>query len=313
MSVASLFNPQLYLLFNPDVAAAVSRGETTAEQHFQMFGRAEGRIASLWFDPAYYLEQNPDVAQAIAAGVFASAYDHFELHGMLEDRSPFEGFDANYYLEAVGNADVYAAVVAGLMTATQHFALYGSQELRDFNPGVDMQAWRDATNGDSIWSLLDEPGVIAGLLDGSLTVYDLIAQVADEFGGLPPMAPGDGLVGEDDDGDGDGSPDFDVPDWFQDYLDSLMGELQNIPEDLVDIEGLTAHVQQLVRDAGLDNPAYLEPDGSGLMEPYKTQLLELITPEEVMPFINMDAAMDFAGSLPGLLPPEYGDIFDGFF
>lgn len=37
------FNSKAYLDANPDVAAAVARGQTTAEQHYNQFGKAEGR------------------------------------------------------------------------------------------------------------------------------------------------------------------------------------------------------------------------------------------------------------------------------
>ena len=37
------FNAASYLAANPDVAAAVSRGEMTAAQHYSMYGYKEGR------------------------------------------------------------------------------------------------------------------------------------------------------------------------------------------------------------------------------------------------------------------------------
>ncbi|CDM24727.1 hypothetical protein BN940_11341 [Castellaniella defragrans 65Phen] len=38
-----LFNEAYYLAYNPDVAAAVAQGGLTAEQHFNLYGKAEGR------------------------------------------------------------------------------------------------------------------------------------------------------------------------------------------------------------------------------------------------------------------------------
>jgi hypothetical protein len=40
------FDPREYLRCNPDVRRSVMRGETTPMQHYQMFGRREGRRLS---------------------------------------------------------------------------------------------------------------------------------------------------------------------------------------------------------------------------------------------------------------------------
>lgn len=42
-SNSGAFNAEGYLRLNPDVAAAVARGETTAEEHWQKYGQAENR------------------------------------------------------------------------------------------------------------------------------------------------------------------------------------------------------------------------------------------------------------------------------
>lgn len=45
------FNAQRYLAENPDVAAAVERGEISAWDHWRLFGQAEGRKAATWDAP----------------------------------------------------------------------------------------------------------------------------------------------------------------------------------------------------------------------------------------------------------------------
>ncbi|HEY9688120.1 MAG TPA: hypothetical protein V6C52_14190 [Coleofasciculaceae cyanobacterium] len=84
------FDAEFYLKQNPDVAAAVKRGETTPAEHFQKFGQAEGRVAfegARPFDAAFYLKQNPDVAAAVQRGE-TTAIDHFRKFGKNEGRSP---------------------------------------------------------------------------------------------------------------------------------------------------------------------------------------------------------------------------------
>jgi hypothetical protein len=84
------FDGQLYLAANPDVAAAIARGEfSTAYQHYQVAGFAEHRLGasvpSNW-NEAEYLRVNPDVAAAIKAGAFISGYHHWLATGRNEGR-----------------------------------------------------------------------------------------------------------------------------------------------------------------------------------------------------------------------------------
>ncbi|KTQ95616.1 hypothetical protein NS226_10745 [Aureimonas ureilytica] len=133
------FDAQYYLQQNPDVAAAVSRGLITAQQHYEQFGRFESRNPNAYFNTAYYLGQYPDVA---AAGV--NPLTHFLTFGAIEGR--FENltaqnaidtdgngfaneFNATAYLSA--NPDVAAAVQSGaLKSAFQHFIEFGQFEGR---------------------------------------------------------------------------------------------------------------------------------------------------------------------------------------
>ncbi|MFA7670254.1 MAG: hypothetical protein WCX93_12985, partial [Burkholderiaceae bacterium] len=60
-----LFDPVWYLDQNPDVAAAVEAGLTTAQDHYEQFGKFEGRAPGPLFDPQAYLAANLDVAAAV--------------------------------------------------------------------------------------------------------------------------------------------------------------------------------------------------------------------------------------------------------
>ena len=126
------FDQTYYLQKNPDVLAAVARGETTAEQHFNTFGWKEGRNPNDTFDVNFYLTKNADV---LAAGV--NPLTHFTQFGAAEGRSPSASFvtAANFDTKtyAAKNPDLAAA---GVVTASQlyaHFATFGFDENR---PGV---------------------------------------------------------------------------------------------------------------------------------------------------------------------------------
>lgn len=141
MADFSLFNETWYLQQNPDVAAAVAAGAFTAQEHFALFGKIEGRSPGPLFDVQHYLLANTDVAQAVADGLL-NAYDHFTLFGASESRAPIEAFDVSFYLTQ--NPDVAAAVALGQLTAVEHFLQFGRGEPRNVMLGIDLAAYLEA-------------------------------------------------------------------------------------------------------------------------------------------------------------------------
>jgi hypothetical protein len=123
------FDSAYYLAQNKDVADAVKAGTMTAEEHYNQFGRAEGRAATQ--QGATYRANNPDVQAAIQAGSFTSAQDHFDRFGWGEGRGMFatpSDFDGAAYLEA--NKDV---ADAGVDPYT-HYSMFGAKEGRNYTP-----------------------------------------------------------------------------------------------------------------------------------------------------------------------------------
>ena len=149
------FDEQWYLSNNPDVAEAVEAGDTTAEQHFEQFGLAEGRSPSPLFDANYYLAKNEDVAEAVQQGLM-TAYAHFQEFGHMEDRSASPFFDVAHYLEA--NPDVAEAVERGEISAYEHFQANGMNEGRS-----------PLNSFDSAYYLLQNPDVAAAVEAGEIT------------------------------------------------------------------------------------------------------------------------------------------------
>lgn len=91
------FSEQDYLELNPDVAAAVKRGQfKSGRHHYDLHGRQERRrcnraaasndVSGHPFSEEEYLEMNADVRAAVKNGIFASGRQHFELHGIREQR-----------------------------------------------------------------------------------------------------------------------------------------------------------------------------------------------------------------------------------
>lgn len=149
-----LFDEAWYLRNNPDIRDAVEAGLLSARDHFEQYGKTEGRSPGPSFDPSHYLSKNPDVQDAVDAGLF-NAYDHFVNHGATEGRDFAPYFDAEFYLSK--NPDVADAVEQGLMTAVEHFLMYGQGEPRAISPFFDLGAYveanpdiRDAVDAGSI-------------------------------------------------------------------------------------------------------------------------------------------------------------------
>lgn len=88
-----LFDEARYLHDNPDVAAALTRGDISSpEKHYLKRGQFDGRpgvpLLEDIFDETYYLSQQTDVADAVQKGQFVSGAAHFIAYGHAEGRRP---------------------------------------------------------------------------------------------------------------------------------------------------------------------------------------------------------------------------------
>ncbi len=87
-TISLIFDEQLYLNQNPDIAQAVASGQVKSGfEHFILHGFNEGRSLGL-FDEQFYLRQNPDIAQVVASGQLRSGLEHFIRYGANENRQP---------------------------------------------------------------------------------------------------------------------------------------------------------------------------------------------------------------------------------
>jgi len=78
----NLFDENWYLARNPDVAEAIEAGLiSSAFEHFNLYGKFEGRAPGPLFNQADYLAANRDVAAAVGSKL-TNAYDHFIQYGV---------------------------------------------------------------------------------------------------------------------------------------------------------------------------------------------------------------------------------------
>ncbi|MBD1940511.1 hypothetical protein [Microcoleus sp. FACHB-68] len=138
LDAQGLFNENFYLSQNQDVAIAVNAGiYNNGYEHFELYGKSEGRNPSAFFDQGYYIDTNSDVT--------GNAFDHFILHGQFEGRNPNAIFDTGFYLDQ--NPDVKADVDKDVITGIEHFIENGQFESREVNPFFDESYYLE-TNAD---------------------------------------------------------------------------------------------------------------------------------------------------------------------
>lgn len=264
----NFFNEDVYLKLNADVRDAVSQDLITAQQHFEQFGRDEGRMASHLFDPDEYLQLHLDVAEAVANGVM-NVYHHFETWGLGESRAPFAAFDVDYYLEQ--NPDVAALVRDGVMSAVEHFVQYGHNEVRNFNPDYDMAEF-----------LANNPQAAEAVSAGTLSVAEAWVQFySNAFTGIEWPADNGGDTGGDTGGGAIDGSQFDY--------DAIIAMIEAMGFSAVNVE----EMQKLVLDSGLLAPENLNDDGTGLKDPMP--LVELI-----LEHFYGDGGVTLVGALPDL-------------
>lgn len=126
------FDEGFYLAANPDVAVTVAAGGLgSGRTHWDLYGRAEGRVPTLFLDIDYYLARNPDVAVA-TAGDAAAALDHWWNYGRAEGRTSSPLFDVATY------RSLHPDVAAAGIDPISHYLYYGWAEGRTVS--ADM-AW----------------------------------------------------------------------------------------------------------------------------------------------------------------------------
>lgn len=135
------FNERYYLSQNPDVHFAVTAGMlASGYEHWQAFGRAEGRQSSPFFDVQVYRDANPDLTEA-GLTTKSDFIRHFNTYGFNEARKFMSDsiFDYQYY--ALQNPDLAAAGITTRYQLQQHFQTYGYLEGRAASPLVGGTAY----------------------------------------------------------------------------------------------------------------------------------------------------------------------------
>lgn len=131
------FDADYYAKQNPDVVAAFGSSSKALENHYNLFGKKEGRAGSSedlknsplrqLFDASFYAKQNPDVVAAFGNNEDA-LFQHFLIFGIKEGRQINQYFDVKAYKAAY--PDLSEKFGDNMELYYKHFVAYGQKEHR---------------------------------------------------------------------------------------------------------------------------------------------------------------------------------------
>ena len=133
------FDVDLYHWLYKDLQKAFGGNEGALKQHYQQFGKKEGRIASYVFDPVFYINKYEDLKKAYGSN-YEDAYNHFITFGIKEGRQTSIMFDPIYYLNKY--EDLKKAYGNNYEGAFEHFIAFGMKEGRQASADFNVQVYK---------------------------------------------------------------------------------------------------------------------------------------------------------------------------
>lgn len=139
---ARLFNAQLYLDLNPDVATQVGANNLkAARRHWIDHGIDEGRVASTVFDAKFYEQANPVLASRVGKGDYRALAQHWLDYGIAEGRKASTVYDSGFY--QARHADLVKEFGRDNHTALlNHWLQYGIREGRRASATFDVRHYQ---------------------------------------------------------------------------------------------------------------------------------------------------------------------------
>jgi len=123
-----LFDWEYYYNTNADVARAFGRNQSALRNHYNSYGKREGRAPSELFEPKTYLGLYADLRAAFGND-YTKAYNHFVSYGINEGRKASNKFDVSVY--KANYADLRAAFGNNNLKYLKHYREYGKREGRN--------------------------------------------------------------------------------------------------------------------------------------------------------------------------------------
>lgn len=127
-----MFDYKYYADHNLDLFTAYGYNQILLRNHWNNYGKAEGRKASPIFDARYYIANNEDVRKAFGND-YVAVYNHFINYGYNELRNSSLEYSGAYYQSK--NADLKSMTAMELI---RHYSNYGKNEFRIANTNYDI-------------------------------------------------------------------------------------------------------------------------------------------------------------------------------
>ena len=137
---AIIFNANFYADMNTDLKQAYGYNATELSNHWNIFGKKEGRVASPAFDVKYYINNNNDLKAAFGNN-YEAAINHFISCGIKEGRNSSAIFQVKYYLN--NSEDLKKAFGEDYAKAYEHFAVSGIKEFRKTSSKFNIEAYKN--------------------------------------------------------------------------------------------------------------------------------------------------------------------------
>lgn len=126
-----LFDYKYYADHNRDLYCAFGYNENALKNHWNNYGKKEGRQASPILNLKFYISNNPDL---VSLGVnYVEAYNHFVNFGYAEYRNSSSEYNGNFYRSH--NSDL---ANMSSMELIRHYSQFGKNELRQANTNYDI-------------------------------------------------------------------------------------------------------------------------------------------------------------------------------
>lgn len=123
-----LFDWQYYYDNNSDVAKVCGKNQAALRNHYEQYGKREGRAPSKLFDPKYYLQVHADLKKAFGND-YVAVYNHFVTYGINEGRQGSESFNVSVY--KANYSDLRNAFGNNNLLYLKHYREYGISEQRN--------------------------------------------------------------------------------------------------------------------------------------------------------------------------------------
>ena len=141
-----LFDASYYAAANPDVVKALGSSTSALRNHYESYGKKEGRAPSDLFDPKFYLNSYPDLKAAFSSN-YQAAYNHFVSCGISEGRQGSAKFSLTTYKNNYADLrQAFGTSSSNNWKYLQHWAQYGRKEGRVANASITSSASSSSTS-----------------------------------------------------------------------------------------------------------------------------------------------------------------------